>query len=86
VEFIISNTTFERNTATFYGGAIYFNRVPPSYPIPNKFIDNEAPYGSDIASYPIDVRASRLDNVTAVSGQPFGGEVHVEVSQRINIV
>jgi len=51
----ISNTTFEMNSAESKGGAIYYGYKPPTLTNLTK-IGNSAPYGPDLASYPVKIR------------------------------
>jgi len=57
----LSNNEFINNTASGKGGAVYFNMKPPLRSSPSLFLNNKAPYGNNIASYPFDIIVERED-------------------------
>jgi predicted outer membrane repeat protein len=50
-QFFISDSTFIANSASLKGGAIYYDTYKP-FLTNNTFLNNSAPYGPDLASYP----------------------------------
>ena len=73
------NSSFEGNDATNLGGAIFFSEFQPTGWETNTFIDNYAPYGSDIASYPFTIRLIQITQNISTSGDVFPGIIQVEV-------
>jgi len=77
-EFQLDRNKFERNTATQKGGGYFYNKFRPTTNS-DSFVDNDAPYGPDMASYPFDIEAIRLDSEKAASGHLFPGAIEVRV-------
>jgi hypothetical protein len=68
----IINSVFSNNTATNKGGAIYYDLYRPIMQN-NTFANNSAPYGDDIASYPVKiVRLGTIDNKIIIGNVPSG--------------
>ena len=64
----ITRNKFENNTATLYGGAIYYDYNRPFFSN-NTFINNQASYGSDVGSYPVKIvlRGGSTDQISIIN-------------------
>ena len=68
----ILNNHFENNTASDRGGAIYYNLHRPTMSN-NTFINKHAPYGNDVASYPVSIVEEFTNSTNIIlEGVPSG--------------
>ena len=82
---ILVNNYFDENIAFEQGGGIYYNTLEPFEYTNNTFTSsNFAPYGSEIASYPTDIKILEFDPKITASGQVYTGRVVVEVVDDYN--
>lgn len=79
----IRNNSFINNTATKYGGAIYYNLYRPLL-TDNTYLNNSAPYGNNIASYPVKIiydgsnsTKVHIDDIS--SGLSYYKELHFRI-------
>ena len=73
----IQNCSFHNNSASVEGGVISFNAYWPKF-INSTFLDNYAPYGPIIGSYPVEIRLS-TSKLEVASGQPINESIQVDL-------
>ncbi len=78
----MENNTFQGNIAFIKGGGLYYDQQRPIglHNVSNKFFGNQAPYGSDFASYPTKMMLTNINGNQLqrfVSGGPVADKIDI---------